>query len=167
MWQMQDSLVLHLNRVFVEQHGGLRCGYFHHTLLLGLYKVVRNAYKQGKLLLKDQAMDSMRIWRDLLWIRLFLDKPVPEELLSFMGVMYPSSSVSPLDALSPRKMVGSALYLWPPLSSVPAWLRLFLCRVPLQRWSSRAGMGPPVASWFTPAWAPAIELSEGFGPPSR
>lgn len=92
---------------------------------------------------------------------------VPEELLSFMGVMYPSSSVSPLVALSPRKMVGSALYLWPPLSSPPAWLRLFLCRLPLQRWSSRAGAGPPAASWFTQAWAPVTEPSAEFGPPSR
>lgn len=86
-----------------------------------------------------------------------------------MGVMYPSSSVSPLDSLSPpRKIVGSALYLWPPLSSVPDWLRPFLCRLPLQCWSSRAGSGPPAASWLAQAWAPAAEPSSaGFGPPSR
>lgn len=98
---------------------------------------------------------------------LFISFRVPEELLSFMGVMYPSSSVSPLDILSPRKMVGSALYLCPTLSSPPVWLRLFLCRLPLQRWSSWAAPGPPAASWFTQAWAPATELSTGFGTPSR
>ncbi|TNN46291.1 hypothetical protein EYF80_043529 [Liparis tanakae] len=80
----------------------------------------------------------------------------------------PSSSVSPLGALSPRKTVGSALYLWPPPSSPPAWLWLFLCRLPLQRWSSGAGPGPPAAaSGFTQAWAPPAEASAGPAPPSR
>lgn len=91
-----------------------------------------------------------------------------------MGVMYPSSSVSPLDVLSPRKIVGSALYLWPPLSSAAAaaidWLRLFfLCRLPLQRCSSRDRAVPTAAgpSWFPQAWAPDTEPSAEFRLPSR
>lgn len=87
--------------------------------------------------------------------------------------MYPSSSVSPLEVLSPRKMVGSALYRWPPLSSAvtatDGFRLFFLCRLPLQRCSSRERVVPPAAaaSGFPQAWAPDTEPSAEFRLPSR